>query len=71
MKHEITISEQDAKDATIWVSIKREGRDRPDTIFTVVFKEEDEGSLYLEVSEDSNPTEVIANTYPEFFEGGI
>lgn len=71
MKHEITISEQDAKDATIWVNIKREGRDMADTIFTVVFKEEDEGSLYLEVSEDSNPTEVIANNYPDFFEGGI
>ena len=70
MKHTITISEQDAKDAVIFINIKRKGFDKgdiEDTIFTVVFKEEDEGSLYLEVSEDSNPTESIANNYPEFF----
>lgn len=66
MKHTITISEQDAKDAVIHININREGRGE-DTIFTVVFKEEDEGSLYLEVSEDSNPTECIENNYPDFF----
>jgi len=65
-KHEITISEQDAKDAVIHINIAREGRG-VDTIFTVRFLEEDEGSLYLEVSEDSNPDESIANNYPEFF----
>jgi len=65
-KHEITISEQDAKDAVIHINIAREGRG-VDSIFTVRFLEEDEGSLYLEVTEDSNPTESIANNYPEFF----
>ena len=67
MQRTITISEQDAKDAVIHINIKREGREGEDTIFTVVFMEEDEGSLYLEVSEDSNPTESIENNYPEFF----
>ena len=65
-KHEITISEQDAKDAVIHINIAREGRG-VDSIFTVRFLEEDGGSLYLEVTEDSNPTESIANNYPEFF----
>lgn len=67
MKHTITISEEQAKDAVIHININRPGRGMEDTIFTVVFKEEDEGSLYLEVSEDSNPTESIENNYPDFF----
>lgn len=65
-KHEITISEDDAKDAIININIARKGRGT-DGIFTIRFLEEDEGSLYLEVSEDSNPDESIANNYPEFF----
>lgn len=66
MKHTFTISEEDAKDAVIHININREGKGE-DTIFTVEFREEDEGSLYLAVSEDSNPTESIENNYPEFF----
>jgi len=64
--HELTLSEQDAKDAIIHINIARKGRGI-DGIFTIRFLEEDEGSLYLEVSEDSNPDESIANNYPEFF----
>jgi len=65
--HELTISEDDAKDAIIHINIYRKGRGLEDNIFTVRFLEEDQGSLYLEVSEDSNPDESIANNYPEFF----
>ena len=65
-KHEFTVSEDDAKDCVIHVNIDRKGRG-VDTIFTIRFLEEDEGSLYLEVSEDSNPDESIANNYPDFF----
>ena len=65
--HTITIPEQDARDATVFINIKRAGVDRESTIFTAVFKEEEDGSLYIEVSEDSNQTECIANTYPDFF----
>ena len=67
MIHTITLTEQEAKHATLLVNIKRAGIDQEATIFTVTFKEEDQGSLYLEVYEDSNPTECIANNYPEFF----
>lgn len=63
----ITISEKDAKDAIIHVAIKRDGQEDSDTIFSIVFMKESEGSLYLEVCEDSNPSECITNNYPEFF----
>jgi hypothetical protein len=64
---EITVTEEQAKDCVIHINIKRDELSTEDTIFTVVFMEEDQGSLYLEVTEDSNPTEGIANNYPEFF----
>jgi len=65
--HEITISEDDAKDAVIHVNIDRKGRGT-DTIYTVTFLEDDDdGTLFLEVYEDSNPDTSIANHYPEFF----
>jgi len=64
--HEITLSEDDAKDAVIHVNIDRKGYG-VDTVFTIRFLEEDQGSLYLEVYEDSNPDTSIGNNYPEYF----
>ena len=66
-KHEFTISEDDAKDCVIHVNIDRKGRG-VDTVYTVTFLEDDDdGTLFLEVYEDSNPDTSIANHYPEFF----
>jgi len=66
--HELTLSEQDAKDAIIHINIFRKGRELEDTIYTVTFLEDDDdGTLFLEVYEDSNPDTSIANHYPEFF----
>lgn len=70
--HQVTVrhvylTEEEAKDAVIVVGIKRHGRQDPDDIYTVVFREEGDGGLYLEACEDTNPLECIANDYPEFF----
>lgn len=62
----LTIPEKDAKDVVVYINIKRKGGGEA-TIFTILFEEDDDGGLYLEVSEDSNPHERIANNYPEFF----
>ena len=65
--HEITISEDDAKDAIININIARKGYGI-DTVYTVTFLDcDDDGTLFLEVYEDANPDTSIANHYPEFF----
>jgi hypothetical protein len=37
-----------------------------DTIYNVILSFNDDGSLNLECYEESNPHEVIGNTYPEY-----
>jgi hypothetical protein len=37
-----------------------------DTIYNVVLSFNDDGSLNLECYEESNPHEIIGNTYPEY-----
>lgn len=65
--HHIYITEEQARDASVLICIKRKNQEDPDTIYSVLFREENEGSLYMEVSEDSDPDVCITNNYPEFF----
>jgi len=72
MKHQLNIPIADIP-LTDWdpgfciaeVNIVRGNGDK-DTIYNVILSFNDDGSLNLECYEESNPHEIIGNTYPEY-----
>lgn len=59
---DVDITERQAKNAMINIMIDG------NNIFTIVFREGSKGSLHIECAEDSNPQNIVENSYPEFFD---
>ncbi|NBS92172.1 MAG: hypothetical protein EBS91_00095 [Betaproteobacteria bacterium] len=60
---DVVVRKRNARNALLSVLID------DDSIFTIIFRENPEdGSLWVEVSEDANPDTAIGNVYPEYFD---
>jgi hypothetical protein len=60
---DVVVRKRNARNALLSVLID------DDSIFTIIFRENpDDGSLWVEVSEDANPDIAIDNVYPEYFD---